>query len=257
MSEGRALGTSFGEGTKINGDRAKCLEYARFAVPGDRMGNVLVMVALNSNTYAGTCYMYGDSESTGDWAEGYAVAFFPLGFKPGMLEGLVHHEAGGHGFAKLEDEYFSEENGTIPNNRVSAIRSASRQGWYRNVDLTSDPSEVKWSRFLIDARYAGEGLGVFEGGATYAHGVYRPTETSIMDDNYGSYNAPSRYAIWYRIHKLAYGASWNGSYEDFVSWDVKNLGKASYAPGKKSSDSLPPLARPVVIEKSWREVLGE
>ena len=31
-----------------------------------------------------------------------------------------------------------------------------------------------------------------------------------------------REAIYYRIHKLAYGASWKYDYETFVSWDAKN-----------------------------------
>ena len=35
-------------------------------------------------------------------------------------------------------------------------------------------------------------------------------------------SAPSREAIYYRIHKLAYGASWKYDYETFVSWDAKN-----------------------------------
>ena len=40
--------------------------------------------------------------------------------------------------------------------------------------------------------------------------------------NKGKFNAPSREAIYYRIHKLAYGASWKYDYETFVSWDAKN-----------------------------------
>ena len=41
-----------------------------------------------------------------------------------------------------------------------------------------------------------------------------------MFTNKGQYNAPSREAIYYRIHKLAYGASWKYDYETFVSWDA-------------------------------------
>ena len=53
-------------------------------------------------------------------------------------------------------------------------------------------------------------------------GMYRPTEDSMMNSNKGKFNAPSREAIYYRIHKLAYGASWKYDYETFVSWDAKN-----------------------------------
>ena len=49
-----------------------------------------------------------------------------------------------------------------------------------------------------------------------------PTEDSMMNSNKGKFNAPSREAIYYRIHKLAYGASWKYDYETFVKWDAKN-----------------------------------
>ena len=38
----------------------------------------------------------------------------------------------------------------------------------------------------------------------------------------GEFNAPSREAIYYRIHKLAYGDSWVYNFEDFATWDAKN-----------------------------------
>ena len=44
----------------------------------------------------------------------------------------------------------------------------------------------------------------------------------MMNLNKGKFNAPFREAIYYRIHKLAYGASWKYDYETFVSWDAKN-----------------------------------
>ena len=40
-----------------------------------------------------------------------------------------------------------------------------------------------------------------------------------MNDDTGGYNAPSREAIYYTIHKLAYGSNWEYNYEDFVSYD--------------------------------------
>ena len=61
-----------------------------------------------------------------------------------------------------------------------------------------------------------------EGAYLCLTGMYRPTEDSMMNSNKGKFNAPSREAIYYRIHKLAYGASWKYDYETFVSWDAKN-----------------------------------
>ena len=78
-----------------------------------------------------------------------------------------------------------------------------------------------------------------------------------MNDNTGGYNAPSRYAIWYKIGKLAYGADWNGTYEDFVAWDAINRTSASHAPRKAQTNyvekNFQPLAPPVVIHHSWRD----
>jgi len=101
----------------------------------------------------------------------------------------------------------------------------------------------------------GEGLGCFEGGLTYWTGVWRPTEESIMNNNTGGFNAPSRYAIWYRIGKLAYGENWNGSYEDFVTWDLAHRAAAPKSTRKRTmvEKPLPSLAPPVVINHSWRE----
>lgn len=255
---GQALGTSFGEGTNIKGNDSKCVQYARIAVPADRMDNVLVLVVLNSDRYAGTCYMYGHSGFTGDWGEGYAVAYVPLGSSKEMMGQVVRHEAGGHGFAKLEDEYYYESNGTIPQDVVSNIMMSSSFGWSKNVDFTADPSAVKWQQFLSDSRYSSEDLGVFEGAATYPYGVYRPSHTSIMDNNKGIFNAPSRYAIWYRIIRLAYGPKWEAEYEDFVTWDARNRVRLpSHVPGVKEDRQLPPLARPVVKQMSWQELIGE
>ena len=36
------------------------------------------------------------------------------------------------------------------------------------------------------------------------------------------FNAPSREAAYIRIHKLAYGSSWEYDYEEFVKYDAIN-----------------------------------
>ena len=80
----------------------------------------------------------------------------------------------------------------------------------------------------------------------YPRGVYRSTENSIMRYNTGGFNAPSREAIWYRIHKLAYGKDWTYRYEDFVSYDARNR-KTSASSNAFDPGPLPiPLAPPVI-----------
>lgn len=253
--ENTAFSGYFGDGTIVGGNDAKVFEYAQKAIAAERMDDALIVVMMNSQAYAGTCYMYYPS-SNSDYGRGVSVAYFPLGTDNDMFAQLLHHEACGHGFAKLADEYAYEYMGAVPTDYVSQVRNwQSDWGWYKNVDFTSDPATVKWHTFLSDPRYANEGLGVFEGGATYWTGVWRPTENSIMRYNTGGFNAPSREAIYYRIHKLAYGESWNYDYEDFVAYDAVNR-KAS-AGISFSTPIVPkdfvPLAPPVVVGKSWRD----
>ncbi len=253
---GQALSGWFGNGTQVGGNDARAMEYALKAVTDDRLDNTLVIVAMNSPAYGGTCYMY--NPEGGDYGSGMSVAYFPVGRTDDGLAQLVHHEAGGHGFAKLDDEYAYDENGAIPQDVIDSKNALAEWGWWKNVDFTNDPAKVKWSRFLSDSRYRFDGLGVFEGGATYIKGVWRPTENSIMRYNTGGFNAPSREAIWYRLHKLAYGESWQYDYEEFVAYDAVNRKtEASAASPRRYAPERPftPTAPPVVVEKSWREVL--
>lgn len=61
----------------------------------------------------------------------------------------------------------------------------------------------------------------------------------MNSDLNGQFNAPSREAIYYRIHKLAYGKNWQYNFEDFVQWDLKNIQSES----KASTQSVPYPAR--------------
>ena len=243
--DGQALDTWFGSGSQVGGDDYKCMGYAGKAVPSANMDQMLIIVAMNAPKYAGTCWMYYPEE--GDCGNGLAVAYFPLGDTDETLAGLVHHEAGGHGFAKLGDEYDYE--GTIPAEEVAEAHKLEPSGWWKNVDFTSDPAAVKWHCFLEDSRYAYDGLGVFEGGFTYAKGVWRPTDNSIMRYNNGGFNAPSREAIWCRIHKLAYGSGWTYDYEEFVAYDAINRKTSSGAPSRRNcvERPYPPTHPPVVV----------
>lgn len=256
---GQAFSCWFGEGTKVGGNDSKCMDYAKRIVGDDRMDNTLIIVAMNSTRYAGTCYMYYPDH--GDYSVGTSVAYFPIGETDESLARIVHHEAGGHGFAKLDDEYFYESNGTIPEDKRNEKIRLAAYGWWKNIDFTDDSAIVKWSRFLTDNRYRFDGLGAFEGACTYWKGAWRPTENSIMRHNTGGYNAPSREAIWYRAHKLAYGESWEYDYEEFVKYDARNRKTSSSAPvsvgNTAATSSMPPLHPPVVIHRRWNEAVPD
>ena len=252
-----ALSTKFGEGTHVEGDDGKVLNYTRSILSDDAMDDALIVVMINRDSYAGTCYMSGIE--SGDYGRGFSISYFPTSSDIATFNSVLSHEAGGHGFAKLADEYFYA--GRIPDDEINnQYHAMEPYGWWKNVDFTSDPSQVKWAQFLTDDRYANEGLGVFEGACTYAYGAWRPTEESIMNHNTGGFNAPSRYAIWYRIHKLAYGEDWQGTYEDFVEYDKVNRTPAAIAKRQQQrrnyvEKDFEPLAPPVIINKDWRELV--
>ncbi len=253
---GSALGGYFGEGTLVGGNDQKCFEYALKAISDEKMDEALIIVAMNSNVYAGTCWMYYSGVST-DYGSGPSVAYFPKGEDPDVFAQLLHHEANGHGFAKLADEYAYEDYGAVPTDIVNETKSLQESmGWYKNVDFTNNKRQVRWSHFLEDSRYANEGLGCYEGGFTYWTGVWRPTENSIMNQNVGGFNAPCREAIYYRINKLANGASWKYDYEDFVKNDVVNRASAVAAGSHRRNyveKAFEPTTPPVVVKKSWRD----
>lgn len=251
-----ALDGFFGEGTLAGGNDHKVFAYAQNAIDSRRMDEALIVVSMNSeNNYAGTCYMYYPTTS-GDYGSGVTISYFPNGDKAETFAQVLLHEAGGHGFAKLADEYNYENKGLIPEGEVIVhMEQQTNWGWWKNVDFTSNPLETRWSHFINDTRYANEGLGAYEGGLTYWNGVWRPTENSIMRYNTGGFNAPSREAIYYRIHKLAYGDSWEYDYEEFVEWDARNR-TAEAAMGRAKSrkpTNYKPTHPPVIVNKSWRD----
>ncbi len=252
-----ALEGYFGEGTLVGGNDEACFNYALKAISQERMDEVLIIVAMNEDAYAGTCWMYYDN-STGNttYGIGPAVAYFPMSSDTETFAQLLHHEACGHGFAKLADEYAYEYMGAIPAAEVNREKNMQNKfGWYKNVDFTDNLAEIRWGHFINDTRYAHEELGAYEGGLTYWSGVWRPTESSIMRYNTGGFNAPSREAIYYRIHKLAYGDSWVYDYETFVEWDARNRTAAAVATraAARKPVNYRPTHPPVIVNKSWRD----
>lgn len=248
-----ALGCYLGSGTTIGGNDETCREYAKSSglTTDSELNETLIVVLANTVEHHGTCYMYGDYQYTGDYGRGHAVAYFTLE-EPGLINvGTAIHEAAGHGFGKLSDEYVSYSM-TIPDYRKDDnLRLNENFGWYKNVDYTDDEAAVAWSRFIADERYAGENIGLYQGGDRYAFGIWRPTQNSIMNDNTGEFNAPSREAIYYRIHKLAYGENWVYDPEEFIGWDLsrqRTTTRAVASPTKEAELTAPP----VVMTGHWQ-----
>lgn len=167
----------------------------------------------------GEVYDYHNDLNWDDYHGSENIAFLS-GPTTSGYEHTVIHELG-HAFGNLADEYVSDRE--ISESEKDDLLHIFPYGMWKNIDVTGDPYLVKWRHFLSDSRYLDTGIGVYEGGNDYAKGVWRPSDNSIMRGMTGTFNAPSREAIYYRIHKLAYGKDWSYDYEAFVQWDQKNI----------------------------------
>ncbi len=216
--------------SRITGSENTVLTYI-YKVPAlasmEQLCKTLAIVLLNSSVYAGT---------TGfgfDGFDEFGLAFCPVvdGPESERFRSVLVHEAIGHGFAKLYDEYAYETYGNISISTMDQVlRLQNNYGWAANVSVYNP--DVPWKRMLSDERYAlpdayGEVLGIYEGACTYWTGAWRPTDDSMMRTNRHGFNAPSREAIYKRTMKSAFGKDWEYVYEDFVTFDQTHLPQPS------------------------------
>jgi hypothetical protein len=184
----------------ITPDFATCYEYAAKANPNIKTGETLIVMVENTTEYGGICYMWGD---------GSAIACCPKSADayPYDFRGIVQHEAGGHGFGKLADEYIYH-NAFIQScdcpccSHVLEFEGGKGLGWYRNLELTGDINEVGWSHLIFHPQYSNV-VDVYEGGYFHTRGVYRSEPTSCMNNNIPYFSAISRQAIVERIMDYA------------------------------------------------------
>ena len=178
------------------------------------LGETLVIMVPNTTDYGGICYMYDD---------GFALAYCPMstyGY-PLDFRGVVQHEAGGHGFGKLGDEYIYHnafidacECTCCPHDFELGLNKS--KGWFRNLSLTGKVSEVDWSHFIFHPKYSGI-VDIFEGGYMHNRNVYRSEQNSCMNNDVPYYSTISRQAMVERIKALA-GEPF--SLEEFIEDDV-------------------------------------
>ncbi len=234
----------FEQGTYVGGDNNLVNSFVKASIPSVDLTKTIIFVIINKAKYAGTCHMYSNNQ---------AVCYVPLCRNENEYAQTLRHEGCGHGFGKLADEYFYDSMGRIPDDKVSELKKwkGFAYGFYENVDLTSDPNTILWSKFISDSRYSGK-VGVYEGGYTYPYGVYRPTDNSIMRYNTGGFNAPSREAIYKKIMKFSEGNAWTYDYETFVAFDAparsaEAVTRAAAQCAAVDKANFIPLAAPVMV----------
>ena len=194
--------------------------YAAFSEIGYDLSDVTAIVVLN------------DEESWGTYnCTSYSDGFSLSNTNKNALFSVLVHEANGHGFGFLADEYVTDEMTASP----TSFKESHDQGKWLNVDGINDPEKIGWAYFLKDERYTSEKIGIYEGACYVRKGRFRATEMSMMNsaDKDNFFNAPSRWGIYQRIMKLA-GEDY--SFEDFLEYDAVN--RAMYDELEKTGRSV-------------------
>ena len=212
--------TTFTGGVGLKADYDEVFDYA-LGAPTVNKGNLnqtLIIIVPNSTDYGGICQM---------WEDGSAIAFCPqstYGY-PLDTRGVIQHEAGGHGFGKLGDEYiyhnaFIDACGCSCCGHVLEFNGAKSLGWYDNLELTGKMHSVGWSHLIFDDRYS-DIVDIYEGGYMHSRGVFRSEPNSCMNNDIPYYSTISRESIVKRIKAYA-GETY--SFEDFVKNDKRDAG---------------------------------
>lgn len=209
-------GVTLGGRNSDGSDYEYIKDYAAKAptVSRDNMDGVLIIMLPNTSDYGGVCYW---------WSGGFAIAYCPksdYGY-PLDWRGVIQHEAGGHGFAKLGDEYIYH-NAFIDSCPCTCCPHYfdHNEDWYMNLSLTGKMSEVPWSHLIFHEKYH-QIVDIFEGGFMHNRGVFRSEQNSCMNNDIPYYSTISREYIVRRIKKLA-GEEF--IFEDFVDKDVIEAG---------------------------------
>ena len=212
--------TTFTGGVGLRCDYDAVFNYALRIpeVTRDNLNQSLIIMVPNSTDYGGICQM---------WADGSAIAFCPMSTYGYPLDtrGVLQHEAGGHGFGKLGDEYiyhnaFIDFCGCTCCGHVFEFELAKSLGWYDNLSLTGKMHEVPWSHLIFDDRYS-DIVDIFEGGYMHNRGVFRSEQNSCMNNDIPYYSTISRESIVKRIKAYA-GEEY--SYDEFVANDSRDAG---------------------------------
>lgn len=212
--------TTFTGGVGLKADYDEVFDYA-LGAPTVNKGNLnqtLIIMVPNSTDYGGICQM---------WEDGSAIAFCPqstYGY-PLDTRGVIQHEAGGHGFGKLGDEYiyhnaFIDFCDCTCCGHVFEFNAAKSLGWFDNLELTGKMHSVGWSHLIFDDRYS-DIVDIYEGGYMHNRGVFRSEPNSCMNNNIPYYSTISRESIVKRIKAYA-GETY--SFEDFVKNDKRDAG---------------------------------
>lgn len=172
---------------------------------------IVIMLVNTDLSLGSTNYPFQTTVSgADDPGDGYAsFAIAVLAAKVMNINSLVRHEAAGHGFGRLGDEYVVSwyTPNLVENERHNV-------GFYRNVATTQN----YWKAFT-DAGYGSDKV-MYD---PYGDNLYRSThESGIMWNNNGEFNAVCRQIIYERIIKQTEGFN-AYSWDEFLEYDKRNI----------------------------------
>lgn len=287
--------------TSVSGNDNLVIEYAKQALKSsgkytdeqvnERIQTALMVVIINQeNCHAGTCGVSWQTQSINgqpvydlDYGHGHSVAYFTVNTTPERYKYTLIHEACGHGFGKLADEYnysdtpFNADDwNSLYENQKYGISKNVDKYWteaygkeYEQTSTVTSASAAVWGNMISEYGAGGakdEGLGVYEGAFVCSKGFCRPSENSIMRhqfDTDGQYfNAASRWTIYYRLMRLTgrLKVDKDKIYSEFLEFEKNytitktdpNLVSATEARSfVVNQQELLPLAPPVYTTGHW------
>lgn len=213
------------------------------AVTGDNVNESLIITILNSDVHEGLASM---------WSSGAAIAAVPHSRfdYPNDYRGLIQHEACGHGFAKLGDEYMYHRDNIricpcVCCRHADVLMADHMFGWSRNLSLTGKYKEIEWTHLIFDDRYQ-DIVDIYEGGYFHEKGVYRSEVNSCMNNNVPYFSTWSRQIAVERIKAIA-GERFD--FEEFVANDSREWGDKFLTRSGGNGDATSAMHNPAPIIK--------
>ena len=214
-------------GSMINCNHNQLLKkYKRYDFKKNNRYDIIILLA-NSDFYGGTAYMFFTNTMPN-------IAIVPVCRRNNAFGDILKHEAGGHAFGLLADEYVYENYRYIPDNEKKVKqRSMVEYDYGKNITFDYRTNEL-WNMFQAMASYPF--VNYYEGALTYGRGVWRSERNSCMRNMYGRFSTVSREYIYRKIHE-ATGREYR--LEDFIEYDKKNLDDYAVESRTAPNEDLP------------------
>lgn len=195
-------------------------------ITSENVSRSLIICVPHSDAYEGLTALYSD---------GSAIAVCPMSRMsyPNDARGLIQHEACGHGWAKLADEYvyhraYIQNCTCICCGHVDALEGMHGMGWGRNVSLNGKYGRVEWKHLIPHANYS-DIVDIYEGGYMHSYGVYRSEVNSCMNNNVPYFSTWSRQLA---VERIKWAAGETFTFDDFVANDSREYGDKFLTRGK-------------------------